>query len=60
MDEPVVAQRDLAIEEVAKDGDVILVVGPEGRRMRVSSCVLRIASKVFAAMFGPNWRTQDR
>lgn len=39
------------IENVDPEGDVILVVGPDKRRMRVDSRCLRRASKVFAAMF---------
>ena len=38
---------------IAEDGDVILVVGEKGTRIRVHSLFLRFASRVFAAMLGP-------
>jgi hypothetical protein len=41
--------------DVAPDGDVVLVVGPEKLRLRVYSQVLRAASKVFAVMLRPRW-----
>lgn len=41
--------------DIAPDGDVVLVVGPDKSRMRVHSLALRCASKVFRTMFGPNW-----
>ena len=41
--------------DIAPDGDVILVVGPQKVRLRVHSQFLRSASKVFAAMLGPRW-----
>ncbi|OIW22504.1 btb/poz-like protein [Coniochaeta ligniaria NRRL 30616] len=44
-----------AIENIVPDGDVIMVLGPEKREMRVSSQSLRYASKVFDIMLGPNW-----
>lgn len=39
------------------NGDVILVVGPEGvvKQLRVATKVLNLASPVFAVMFGPQW-----
>ena len=37
---------------VAEDGDVILVVGEQGTRIRVHSLFLRFASRVFAIMLG--------
>ncbi|EON98475.1 putative btb poz domain-containing protein [Phaeoacremonium minimum UCRPA7] len=40
---------------VVPDGDVILVVGEGGVKLRVHSQALRNASKVFDAMFGPHW-----
>ncbi|KAF2093976.1 btb/poz-like protein [Rhizodiscina lignyota] len=40
---------------ISLDGDVILVVGPQHVRLRVHSQCLRCASKVFGAMFGPQW-----
>ena len=41
--------------DIAPEGDVILVVGPQQIRLRVHSLILRTASKVFNSMFGPNW-----
>lgn len=40
---------------IADDGNVILVVGPDERRLRVSSASLANASKVFSRMFGPHF-----
>jgi hypothetical protein len=42
------------------DGDVILIIGVEKLRLRVDSQSLRSASKVFSAMFGPDWREGKR
>ena len=42
--------------DIAPDGDVVLVVGPEKLRLRVYSQVLRAASKVFAVMLRPCWK----
>lgn len=36
-------------------GDIILVVGPQDVRLKVHSKCLRLASKVFDTMLGPNW-----
>lgn len=44
-----------SIEEIASNIDIILVVGPEKRMLQVNSCVLKNASKVFYAMFGPHF-----
>ena len=41
--------------DISPDGDVVLVVGPQNVRLRIQSQVLRCASKVFGAMFGPTW-----
>ncbi|ORY11344.1 hypothetical protein BCR34DRAFT_624859 [Clohesyomyces aquaticus] len=38
-----------------ESGDVILVVGPDKRRLQVDSVFLKKASKYFAAMLGPNF-----
>lgn len=51
------------ILEVSPVGDIILVVGPPGEeqlRLRVSSTILRSASKVFDAMFSPPWVESSR
>ena len=44
-----------AITEIAANGDVILVVGPTRRRLRVRSSSLRDVSDHFRAMFGPDF-----
>lgn len=44
------------VVNVAADGDVILVVGPEQAKLRVLSLFLNAASKPFSAMFGPDWK----
>jgi hypothetical protein len=50
---------DIAVDEriydIAVDGDVVFLVGPEKKRLRVYSLVLGNASKYFKAMFGPNF-----
>ena len=43
------------VPDISPDGDVVLVVGPRNVRLRIQSQVLRCASKVFGAMFGPTW-----
>lgn len=43
------------LSDIAFDGDVTLVVGPEAVRLRVYSQCLRAASKVFNTMLGPYW-----
>lgn len=45
------------VVEIAPDGDVILVIGTSDNmiKLKVHSICLKLASKVFAAMFGPNW-----
>lgn len=42
--------------EIASDGDVVLVVGPNETRIRVSSRSMIGASKPFSAMFSPDWK----
>jgi hypothetical protein len=44
------------VVNIATDGDVILVVGPEKAKLRVQSLFLKAASKPFPAMFGPDWK----
>jgi hypothetical protein len=44
------------VVNIATDGDVILVVGPEKAKLRVQSLFLKAASKPFSAMFGPDWK----
>ncbi|KAE9575726.1 hypothetical protein CGMCC3_g8488 [Colletotrichum fructicola] len=43
------------IIDVAADGDIIVIVGPDKRKFRVHSIMLKSASKVFNAMLGPNF-----
>ena len=43
------------LSDIAPDGDVVLVVGPQHVRLRVHSQCLRCASKTFGVMFGPDW-----
>lgn len=44
-----------SIDEIATNGDIILVVSLEKRKLQVNSGVLKNASKVFNAMFGPHF-----
>jgi hypothetical protein len=44
------------IVEIAADGNVILVVGPEKMKLRVHSLFLQAVSRPFSAMFGPDWK----
>ncbi|KAL7909984.1 hypothetical protein GGI35DRAFT_468975 [Trichoderma velutinum] len=44
------------IVEIAPDGDLILIVGPEEAKLHVHSALLRTVSKPFSAMFGPAWK----
>ncbi|KAH7407173.1 hypothetical protein BKA64DRAFT_408839 [Cadophora sp. MPI-SDFR-AT-0126] len=55
MDEPR-DDKSSTVVNIAVDGDVILVVGPEKAKLRVLSLFLKAASKPFSAMFGPDWR----
>ena len=45
-----------ATQDIVPDGDVLLLVGPDKKKLFVHSLVLSNASKVFRAMFGPNFR----
>lgn len=40
---------------IAENGNVVLIVGPEERRLRVSASSLANVSKVFRTMFGPRF-----
>lgn len=44
------------IVEIAPDGDLILIVGPEEAKLHVHSMLLRAVSKPFSAMLGPDWK----
>lgn len=48
--------KQSAIVEMAVNGDLILVVGPDETRLRVNALFLQAASKPFAAMLGPDWK----
>lgn len=41
------------VDEVAADGDVVLIVGPNKKKLRVHSLFLKTASKVLEAKAGP-------
>lgn len=43
------------VDEIMADGDVVLIVGPDKRRLLVHSLFLKTASKVFKTMFGPHF-----
>ncbi|EFR00967.1 hypothetical protein MGYG_03969 [Nannizzia gypsea CBS 118893] len=45
-----------AIVDIAGDGDVILVVGPENVRLRVRSLTMKATSQVFSTMLSPSWK----
>lgn len=42
--------------EIAPDGDLMLIVGPEEAKLHVHSMLLRAVSKPFSAMLGPDWK----
>lgn len=44
-----------AINNIAPDGDVIMVIGPKKKEFRLHSQILKAASKVFNAMLGPKF-----
>ncbi|KAJ0364587.1 hypothetical protein COL154_004967 [Colletotrichum chrysophilum] len=46
---------DNTVANIAADGDVIMVVGPEKKEFRLHSFFLKTTSKVFKAMLGPNF-----
>jgi hypothetical protein len=48
--------RPNTLVDIAADGDVILVVGPEKIGLRVHSLNLKATSKPFSAMLGPIWK----
>jgi len=45
-----------SVTDIAVDGDVILVVGPERKKLRVHSLILKNVSTAFNAMFGPHFK----
>ena len=44
------------IVEIAPDGDLILIVGPEEAKLHVDSKFLTVGSRPFSKMFGPHWK----
>ena len=48
-------QPSTSVVEIAKDGNVILLVGPDKKQLQVCSSVLSNASKYFKNMFGPHF-----
>jgi hypothetical protein len=55
MDDPR-GNKPSSVIKIVADGDVILVVGPEKVKLRVVSLFLKVASKPFSAMLGPDWK----
>jgi hypothetical protein len=53
MEEP--TNKMPALVNIAADGDIILLVGPEKIKLRVHSLFLKAASKPFSALLGPDW-----
>lgn len=47
---------DSNVVNIAPDGDVILVVGEDRKRLRINSSALTFTSPVFNALFGPHFR----
>ncbi|KAI8294534.1 hypothetical protein K4K59_005031 [Colletotrichum sp. SAR11_240] len=54
-DASIVSDDTNAINNIAPDGDVIMVIGPKDKEFRLHSQILKAASKVFKAMLGPNF-----
>ncbi|KAL3424235.1 hypothetical protein PVAG01_03516 [Phlyctema vagabunda] len=44
------------VDDLAADGDLVLIVGPERLKLRVHSLFLKAASKPFSALLGPDWK----
>lgn len=44
------------IVEIVPDGDIILVVGSDKKKLLVKSVLLMAVSKPFSVMLGPNWK----
>ncbi|KAF4969905.1 hypothetical protein FSARC_2962 [Fusarium sarcochroum] len=55
MENPRDAQASVVVE-VAREGNLLLTVGPEETILRVHSTLLMAASKPFYVMLGPNWK----
>ncbi|KAI8234128.1 hypothetical protein K4K57_001078 [Colletotrichum sp. SAR 10_99] len=54
-DASIVSDDTNAINNIAPDGDVIMVIGPKGKEFRLHSQILKAAFKVFKAMLGLNF-----
>ncbi|KAF4927623.1 hypothetical protein CGCVW01_v002324 [Colletotrichum viniferum] len=50
-----VSEDDNTIVEIAADGDLIIAAGPKKKNFRLHSLILKMTSKVFRAMLGPNF-----
>jgi hypothetical protein len=48
-------QSPPAIIDIAREGDVVFIVGPTQRKLRVHSLFVKTASPVLNAMLGPNF-----
>lgn len=46
--------ENCTVVNIAPTGDIVLVVGPEERQLRVQTLILEGASKAFAALLSPN------
>jgi hypothetical protein len=55
MEDPTDTNPNTAVE-IAPDGDLVLMVGPEETKLRVRSILLMAASKPFSVMLGPHWK----
>jgi hypothetical protein len=55
MDTATLESMEDRLTDICPDGDVVLIIGADGIRLRVSSQYLISASKIFASMFGPHW-----
>lgn len=51
---------ETGVYRVCKEGDVILVVGPERFKIQVNSMILKLASPVFMAMFDSSFSESQR
>ena len=47
--------EDLSLDDIAPNGDIVFLVGPDKKRIRAYSNVMINTSAVFAAMLGPNF-----
>lgn len=59
MMDPTTTNDHQELEDICPFGDIVLLVGPKERRLRVSSHCLRVVSKVFNVMLGPRWTGAD-